>query len=70
MYENLHIPIVPEATNVILTSIPKANINNWSESKGQRRVWQNSTGSGEMAQWLSVLSALPEDLGSIPSTHI
>lgn len=24
----------------------------------------------EMAQWLSVLVALPKDLGSIPSTHM
>lgn len=24
----------------------------------------------EMAQWLSVLAALPEDLGSIASTHL
>ena len=26
--------------------------------------------AGEMAQWLSALVALPEDPGSIPSTHM
>jgi hypothetical protein len=26
-------------------------------------------GAGEMAQGLSVLAGLPQDLGSIPSTH-
>ena len=28
------------------------------------------SGAGEMAQWLGALTALPEDLGSIPSTHM
>jgi hypothetical protein len=28
------------------------------------------TGSGEMAQWLGALVALPVDTGSIPSTHV
>jgi hypothetical protein len=27
-------------------------------------------GVGEMAQWLRVLDVLPEDLGSIPNTHM
>jgi hypothetical protein len=27
-------------------------------------------GAGEMSQWLRVLAALPEDPGSIPSTHM
>ena len=27
-------------------------------------------GTGEVAQWLGVLTALPEDTGSIPSTHM
>ena len=27
-------------------------------------------GAGEMAQWLRALTAPPEDLGSIPSTHM
>jgi hypothetical protein len=27
-------------------------------------------GAGEVAQWLRALSALPEDLNSIPSTHM
>ena len=27
-------------------------------------------GAGEMAQWLRALAALPEDLGSNPSTHM
>ena len=27
-------------------------------------------GSGEVAQWLRGLTALPEDPGSIPSTHM
>jgi hypothetical protein len=26
--------------------------------------------AGEMTQWLGTLSALPENLGSIPSTHM
>jgi hypothetical protein len=26
--------------------------------------------AGEMAQWLRALAALPEDPGSIPSTHM
>jgi hypothetical protein len=26
--------------------------------------------AGEMAQWLRTLSTLPEDPGSIPSTHV
>ena len=29
----------------------------------------DSTGAGEMAQWLGVLAALLEDWGSIPSIH-
>jgi hypothetical protein len=27
-------------------------------------------GAGEMTQWLRALTAFPEDLGSIPSTHM
>ena len=27
-------------------------------------------GAGEIAQWLRVLTAFPEDLGSNPSTHM
>ena len=30
----------------------------------------SSKGAGEMAQWLRVPTALVEDLGSIPSTHM
>lgn len=26
--------------------------------------------AGEMAQWLRVLAILPEDPGSVPSTHV
>jgi hypothetical protein len=29
-----------------------------------------NAGAGEMDQWLKALAALPEDLGSIPSTHV
>ena len=29
----------------------------------------NFKGAGEMAQWLRALTALPEDLGSIPSSQ-
>jgi hypothetical protein len=41
-------------------------------------IWTNSSlwkcqipkqGAGEMAQWLRAPAALPEDPGSIPSTH-
>lgn len=65
--KNLHNPVVPEATNGLLTSILKANINDWSESKGQRRVWPHSTGSGEMAHWSSAFSVLPEDQVQFPA---
>jgi hypothetical protein len=27
-------------------------------------------GARELAQWLKTLAALPEDLGSVPSTHM
>ena len=30
----------------------------------------DTSGAGEMAQWLRALSALAEDPGSIPSTHM
>ena len=31
---------------------------------------KNNSGSGEMAQWLRALTALPEVLSSIPSSHM
>lgn len=34
------------------------------------RVFKIFYGAGEMAQWLSTLTALPEALGLIPSTHM
>jgi hypothetical protein len=37
---------------------------------GKRGNGGGDGGAGEMVQWLRALTALPEDLGSIPSTHI
>ena len=31
---------------------------------------RDTLGAGEMGQWLGPLMVLPEDLGSIPSTHM
>lgn len=31
---------------------------------------EGSLGTGEMAQWLRVLEAFEEDLGSVPSTYV
>ena len=33
-------------------------------------TWGDYTAGREMAQWLRVVAALPEDLSSIPSAHI
>lgn len=33
-------------------------------------VIEEEAGSGEMAQWLTVLAALPEAVTPIPSSHI
>lgn len=31
---------------------------------------KENKGSGELTYWLRTLSALPEDLSSLPSTHV
>ena len=36
----------------------------------ERNDQKCKAGAGQMAQWLRALPALPEDLGSIPSTHV
>jgi hypothetical protein len=45
-----------------------------TQSCGQPRIMrpnlENETGSGKIAHLLRPLTALPEDLGSIPSTHV
>jgi hypothetical protein len=35
-----------------------------------KEIYRSVQGAGEMVQWLRVLTALPEDLGLIPSTHM
>jgi hypothetical protein len=48
---------------------------NWGSLLGilsliNKRILNSMAGAGEMAQQLKALAALPEDLGSIPSTHM
>ena len=38
--------------------------------KKTKNKTKNQAGALEMAQWLGALVALPEDLGSIPSTYM
>jgi hypothetical protein len=37
------------------------------KKKNKKKKKKKKRGAGETAQWLRVLTALPEDLGSIPS---
>jgi hypothetical protein len=39
-------------------------------SHGGKKKKGIKPGAGKMAQWLGALAVLPEDLGSIPSTHM
>ena len=41
----------------------------WEYAKQKRAVLGISTRTGAMTRWLGALAALPEDQGSIPSTH-
>ena len=58
-----------------LCAADSLNVNNISCSLSllvteHRLIIKENGGAGEMAQWLRALDALPEDPGSIPSTHM
>jgi len=40
------------------------------KKKKKKKKKANAQGAGEMAQWLRTLTALPEVLSSIPSSHM
>ena len=41
-----------------------------TDRKRQESITKKEAVAGEMAQWIRALAALPEDPGSIPSTHM
>jgi hypothetical protein len=45
-------------------------VSNMNKMAGMHETRVTAKGAGEMAQWLRVLTALPEVLSSIPSNHI